>query len=172
VTSQFVLRGTAMPKHHRITAALLLAVCSAPVIAQDPAQTDPDKIVLEAKVGSVMTSTGGDFQSVDTGKLLVEGESMMLNDGAKATVVYYYYYDEGKRYRKCVEEYRGPDTFVIDDSCKAAAWLTSHRGTVFLVGGAVLGAALLASRGDTAGAPGAPGAPGGPGGGPISAGPN
>ena len=142
-----------MPKHQRFTVALLLAACAAPVMAQDPAQPAPDKIVLETKVGSVMTSTGGDYQSADTGKLLVDGESMMLNDGAKATVVYYYYSDDGKRYRKCVEEYRGPDTFVIDDSCKAAAWLTSNRGIGFVVGGAVVAAALLAGGDDDDNAP-------------------
>ena len=132
-----------MPKHYQFTAALLLAVCAAPVFAQD--QAKPDSIVLETKVGSVMTSTGGDFQTADTGKQLVEGESMMLNDGAKATVVYYY--DNGKR--KCVEKYAGPNTFVIDDSCKAAAWITSNpRGTALIVGGAVVAAALLAGGSD------------------------
>jgi hypothetical protein len=134
--------------HHRSFAALLLAVFAAPVMAQDPAQPAPDKIVLETKVGSVMTSTGGDFQTADAGKELVRGESMMLNDGAKATVVYYYYFDDGKRIRKCVEKYAGPETFVIDDSCKAAAWLTSNpRGTALIVGGAVVAAALLGGGG-------------------------
>lgn len=136
-----------MPKHHKLSVALLLAVCAAPAFAQD--QAKPDSIVLETKVGSVMTSTGGDFQSADTGKQLVEGESMMLNDGAKATVVYYY--DNGKR--KCVEKYAGPNTFVIDDSCKAAAWLTSNRGIGVVVGGAVVAAALLSGGNDDNGPP-------------------
>ena len=131
-----------MPTHHQFTAALLLAMCAAPVFAQD--QAKPDSIVLETKVGSVMTSTGGDFQNVETGKLLVEGESMMLNDGAKATVVYYY--DNGKR--KCVEKYAGPNTFVIDDSCKAAAWLGSNRGIGYVLGGAAVAAALLVGGGN------------------------
>ena len=135
-----------MPKHHTFIAALMLAVCAAPALAQQ--QDKPDSIVLEAKVGSVLTSTGGDYQSVDTGKLLVEGESMMLNDGAKATVVYYY--DNGKR--KCVEKYAGPNTFVIDDSCKAAAWLGSNRGIGYVVAGGVI-AALLLSDGDDDDAP-------------------
>jgi hypothetical protein len=137
-----------MQKHHRFTIALILAVCAAPALAQQ--QDKPDTIVLEAKVGSVLTSTGGDYQTVDTGKLLVEGESMMLNDGAKATVVYYY--DNGKR--KCVEKYTGPNTFVIDDSCKAAAWITSNpRGTALIVGGAVVVAALLGGGDDDNGPP-------------------
>ena len=141
-----------MTKMSMTTAALLLALSAAPVFAQD--QAKPDSIVLETKVGSVMTSTGGDYQSAATGKQLVEGESMMLNDGAKATVVYYYYYDDGKRFRKCVEEYRGPNTYVIDDSCKAAAWLPSNpRGTALIVGGAVVAAALLAGGSNDGNAP-------------------
>jgi hypothetical protein len=129
------------------TLALLAAACCVPAHAQDVVK--PDKIVLEEKTGSVMTSTGGDFQTADTGKLLADGESMMLNDGAKATVVYYYYYDdEGNRFRKCVEKYSGPDTFVIDDSCKAAAWITSNpRGAAWIIGGAAVGAALLGGGG-------------------------
>jgi hypothetical protein len=131
-----------MQKLSMTTAALLLAVCAAPVFAQD--QTKPDSIVLETKVGSVMTSTGGDYQSADVGKKLVEGESMMLNDGAKAEVVYYY--DNGRR--KCVEKYSGPNTFVIDDSCKAAGWMASNpKGTALIIGGAVVAAALLTGGG-------------------------
>ena len=130
------------------SAVLMFAAIVGPVSAQDPAQAQekPDSIVLETKVGSVLTSSGGDFRNVQEGKVLVQGESMMLSDGAKATVVYYYYYDEGKRFRKCVEKYAGPDTFVIDDNCKAAvAWLNSGpSGTAMIVGGAVVAAALLA----------------------------
>jgi len=122
--------------------ALLSAACCAPAFAQDG--TKPDSIVLETKVGSVLTSTGGDYQSVESGKLLIDGESMMLNDGAKATVVYYY--DNGKR--KCVEKYAGPNTIVIDDSCKPAGWLTSNPRTALVVGGAVVAAALLAGGGN------------------------
>jgi len=135
-----------MQKLFMTTAALLLAVGAAPVFAQE--QSKPDSIVPEEKGGNVMTRPRRDHQSVNTGKLLVEGESMMLNDGAEATVVYYYYYDEGKRFRKCVEKYSGPNTFVIDDSCKAAAWLpSSPRGTALMVGGAVVAAALLTGGG-------------------------
>jgi hypothetical protein len=142
-----------MPKQVLFTLALLAAACWVPAFAQDVVK--PDKIVLEEKTGSVMTSTGGDFQTADAGKLLADGESMMLNDGAKATVVYYYYYDdEGNRFRKCVEEYSGPDTFVIDDSCKAAAWITSNpRGTLLILGGAAVVAALLGGGGNDDDAP-------------------
>ena len=131
-----------MTKHTKIAAVLLLAICAVPAMAQD--QEKPDKIVLEQKVGSVMTSTGGDYQSANIGAQLVVNESMMLSDGAKATVVYYY--DNGKR--KCTESYAGPNTFVIDDSCKKAAYLTSKGGiwngnTAIIVGAAVIGGAII-----------------------------
>ena len=132
-----------MPKLSMTTAALLLALSTAPVFAQD--QAKPDSIVLETKVGSVMTSTGGDFQSADTGKLLVDGESMMLTDGAKATVVYYY--DNGNR--KCVEQYAGPNTYVIDDRCIKAGWVgngSPGKSALVIVGAGLIGAAVLESK--------------------------
>lgn len=140
-----------MPKQLLLTAVLSVA-CLGPAYAQDAPK--PDKIVLEAKVGSVLTSTGGDFQSVENGKLLVQGESMMLSDGAKANVVYYY--GEGTDMKSCVEKYTGPNTVVIDDSCKKAAalWGSSNPGgTALIVGGVVVAAALLASGNDDDDAP-------------------
>ena len=134
-----------MPKSCQSAAALLLALGVSPVFAQDTVK--PDSIVLETKVGSVMTSTGGDYQSAAPGKQLVEGESMMLNDGAKATVVYYY--DNGDR--KCVEHYAGPNTYIIDDSCTKAAWIPNDspgKSAFVIVGAGVIGAAILASMDD------------------------
>lgn len=131
-----------MPKQFMFSLALLLAACVAPAFAQEAAKAG--NIVLETRVGSVMTSTGGDYQSAAAGKQLVEGESMMLNEGATAKVVYYY--DNGQR--KCVENYAGPNTYVIDDSCNAAALLPlSSRGTALIIGGALVATALLASGG-------------------------
>ena len=136
-----------MTKLTKLFAAVLLAACTVPAMAQDAQNTQtPEKIVLEQKAGSVMTSTGGDFETARVGELLVENESMMLADGAKAQVVYYY--DNGNR--KCVENYEGPNTIVIDDSCnKAAAYLTnggSQLGNAAIItGAALIGAAILES---------------------------
>lgn len=123
--------------------AILASVFAAPVIAQEM----PEKIVLEAKVGSVMTSTGGDYQSAGVGNMLVRDQSLMLSEGAKATVVYYY--DNGNR--KCTEHYTGPNTYVIDDNCRAAAWLpTSNSGVsaAIIIGTGVVIGALLEGMGD------------------------
>jgi len=136
-----------MTKTSSLLAASLLAMLAIPAMAQQSEQSKPDSIVLETKTGSVMTSTGGAYESVAAGKQLVTGESMMLTDGAKATVVYYY--DNGNR--KCVERYAGPNTYVIDDSCKKAAWMTNGspgKSALIIVGAGLIGAAVLASMDD------------------------
>ena len=133
-----------MKKTTQLFAALLLASATTCAFAQD--QQKPEKIVLEQKVGSVMASAGGDYETANVGKLLIENESLMLSEGAKATVVYYY--DNGKR--KCTEVYEGPNTFIIDDSCKKAAYLTNNRGSVAVIAGAaIIGGAILESMDKT-----------------------
>lgn len=122
----------------KLVVTLLAVGCAAPAFAQDK----PDSIVLETKAGSVMTSSGGAYETAASGKQLVEGESMMLADGAKATVVYYY--DNGDR--KCVENYAGPNTYVIDDSCTKAAWIpngTAGSSALIIVGAGLIGGAIL-----------------------------
>ena len=129
-----------MTKTLKFSVAFLGLALAAPAIAQDK----PDSIVLESKVGSVMTTTGGAYETASTGKQLVEGESMMLSDGAKATVVYYY--DNGDR--KCVESYTGPNTYVIDDRCTKAGWVdgtSPGKSALVIVGAGLIGAAVLES---------------------------
>lgn len=127
---------------------LVLAACVMPAFAQDGVDPSekPDKIVLEQKIGSVMTSTGDNYETAKPGQLLIRDESMMLSDGAKATVVYYY--DNGKR--KCTEEYKGPNTFVIDDSCKKAVYMAGNQGLQagIISGAAVIGAVIINSMGN------------------------
>ena len=115
----------------------------------------PDRIVLESKAGSVMTSTGGEYQTANVGKLLVVGESMMLADKSNATVVYYYLNDNGDVVRKCTERYAGANTYVIDDSCvPAAAWAGARSpGAGWIVGAALVGAAILESMDESPAGP-------------------
>lgn len=129
--------------------------------AQDPVEK-ADKIVLEEKAGSVLSSTGAQYQSASVGKLFINGESMMLGDEAKATVVYYYLDSDGDLRRKCTEKYVGPNTFTIDDSCKKGVWWTEGSGTAggssssgfaggagVIIGAGVIGAAILEGMDDT-----------------------
>ena len=149
-----------MARKLTLIAAWIASAIAMPALAQDAAQEKPESIVLESKVGSVMGSAGGqgEYVTVNEGRQLVVGQSLMLNEGAIATVVYYY--DSGRR--KCVEKYEGPNTYIIDDSCKKAAYLSNgNAGTsaAIIVGAGVIGAAIIGS-GDNV-------APG-----PLSTGPN
>jgi hypothetical protein len=126
-------------------AALLFAASAS---AQTPGS--PDRIVLESKTGSVMASTGGEYQSANPGRQLAVGESLMLGERANATVVYYYTNANGDVVRKCTERYSGANTYVIDDSCvPAAAWTGARSpGAGWIVGAALVGAAILNSMDD------------------------
>lgn len=120
-----------------------VAVYAAPVSAQND-KSDWDKIVLEDKAGNVMTSTGGEYQTAQIGKLLVVGENMLLSgEKTLAKVVYYELDDNGKVIRKCVRDYRDPDTYIIDASCVPAAVWTAGTGKTPIVLGAAVVAALL-----------------------------
>lgn len=144
--------------------ALALLAAGAPAFAQSAGgaprnDSDWDKIVLEDKAGNVMTSTGGDYQAANIGQQLVVGERMMLTgDVSKAKVVYYKLDRDGDVIRKCVKDYRDPETYIIDASCvPAAAWWSGapSSGGGIVAGAAVAGALLLNSQGNVPVQPGA-----------------
>lgn len=135
-----------MTRKSKLVAALIACAIGMPAFAQDPVPEKPESIVLESKVGSVMGSVGGqgEYVTVNEGRQLVEGQSLMVSEGALATVAYYY--DNGRR--KCVEKYEGPNTFIIDDSCRKAAYMsngTPVKSAAIIVGAGLLGAAVLES---------------------------
>ena len=126
---------------------LASAVFAVQAMAQTADQSDWDRIVLEDKAGNVMTSTGGDYQTAEIGKLLVVGENMMLSgEKSLAKVVYYELDDNGNVVQKCVRDYKDPNTYIIDASCVPAAAWASSKGVI--IGAAVVAAALLGSGGD------------------------
>lgn len=132
----------------KLSLALLAvaALAATPAFAQQ-GKTDWDKIVLEDKAGNVMTSTGGDYQTAEIGKLLVVGENMMLSgEKSLAKVVYYELDDNGNVVHKCVRDYKDPNTYIIDASCVPAAAWASNKGVI--IGAAVVAAALIGSGGD------------------------
>ena len=125
----------------------LLACVGVAGAQQQQDKSDWDKIVLEDKAGNVMTSTGGDYQTAEIGKLLVVGENMMLSgEKSLAKVVYYELDDNGNVVQKCVRDYKDPNTYIIDASCVPAAAWASSKGVI--IGAAVVAAALLGSGGD------------------------
>lgn len=123
-------------------ALALLAMSGFAHAQQDQGKSDWDKIVLEEKAGSVMTSNGGEYQTASIGKQMVVGEHMMLSgDKPKAKVVYYELDDEGRVVDKCIRDYVDPNVYIIDATCKpVAAWMSGNKG---IVAGTVAGAALI-----------------------------
>lgn len=128
----------------------LLAFVGVAGAQQQQDKSDWDKIVLEQKAGSVMTSTGGEYETAPIGKEMIVGEHMMLSgEKPKAKVVYYELDDEGRVVDKCVRDYVDPNVYIIDATCKPiVAWTSNGKGIV--IGAALVGAALLGSDGDEA----------------------
>lgn len=121
-------------------AAVLLvasAAFAAPAFAQD------SSITLRVDSGSVMSSTGGEYASANTGKPLVVGEKIMINAGSSATALY----DNG-----CTVRFAEPGVYEVPAECTKAAWANSGRGNgmnaAIIIGAGVIGAALINSQGN------------------------
>ena len=118
-------------------AAILLAASAAfaaPAFAQDNSS-----ITLRVDTGSVMSSTGGEFASANTGKPLAVGEKLMINAGSSATAVY-----EGG----CTVEFKEAGVFEVPGECKKAAWANNGgagKNAAIIIGAGVIGAALINS---------------------------
>lgn len=90
---------------------------------------------LHVERGSAMTSQGGEFASAHSGQALIEGERLMLPEGASVIVKYS---------NDCERKYSAPGVFVINNDCVPAAVLGTS-GALKVAGGVLLGAALLHS---------------------------
>lgn len=117
----------------KIILTALAALCLSPAaFAQSPSV----KGVLRVHEGSVMVLRNGSYEKAATSEDVQEGESVMLQDGARATV----------SFEACEETLRGPNTFVLEKkTCpKTAVLPASSRAAVGMVAGAALmGAAIL-----------------------------
>ena len=67
--------------------ATLLIAASAAFAAPAFAQNDAG-ILLRVDSGTVLSSTGGEYQAANTGKPLTVGEKLMVNAGSSATAVF------------------------------------------------------------------------------------
>lgn len=116
-------------------ASLMIAVSLALTASVSASASDVDA-TLRVDRGSVMTSQGGEFSSAQTGKVLVEGERLMVTEGAVATVIY----DED-----CTREYSAPGVYVIERDCKRVAALagTDWASAAKIAAGVGVGAAIL-----------------------------
>ena len=123
-----------------------LAVAVTLALAASAASAADGDITLRVDRGSIMTSTGGEFASAQSGKVLIEGERMMVTEGASATV----FYD-----RDCRREYTAPGVYEIERDCKRAVAMV---GTDWLSAGKIalgvgVGAAILANMDKSGGKP-------------------
>ena len=120
-------------------AAVLLAASAAfaaPAFAQD------SSITLRVDSGSVMSSTGGEYASANTGKPLAVGEKLMINAGSSASAVF----DGG-----CTVEFKDAGVYEVPGGCNKTASASSGSGNTMnaaiIVGAGVIGAALINSQG-------------------------
>lgn len=132
-----------MNKLTALLAATTMTFICLPAIAQETPPT------LRVDRGSVMTSDGGEFAAAQSGKVLVEGERVMVTEGAAASVVY----DTG-----CVREYTAPGVYAVQPVCVPSATATGEAaidwGAAGLItAGVAIGAAVLASMDDVAAPP-------------------
>lgn len=129
-----------------ITASVALA---APVFAQGPVQNQ--NIILKVDAGSVLTSTGGEFVSANSGQQVMIGEKLLINTGSNARLVY----DRGNNEPTddCVIDFRKPGVYNVPTDCKmAVAWTgggTSQVGNAaIIVGTGLVLAALIGNSSD------------------------
>ena len=133
----------------RLVIAALIAssvAFSGPVFAQGPDQAQT--LVLKVDSGSILTSTGGEYVSAETGQTVVPGQKLMVNADSSARVVY----DQGNTDPKddCVIEFNKAGVFDVPSECKrAVAWVPGSNGktALYVIGGAAVAAALIGSGG-------------------------
>lgn len=106
-----------------LAVAASAAMFAAPAFAQDVVAP-----TLSVEQGSVMTSTGGEFVTAPSGKLLAPGERVMVGEGASASVVY----SNG-----CAYEYSEPGVYSVPATCTGGA---AQRGNAAGVAGTDLAA--------------------------------
>ena len=120
-----------------LAAALLAGMAFASAHAAEGVAT------LRVERGNVMTSTGGEFVTARSGAQLVEGERLMLTDGASASVVYD---------NQCSEPYTAAGVFVVDAVCNSMGAVETATGAVATaaVGPAGIGSSGLIAAGSIA----------------------
>lgn len=117
--------------------ATALSAVALPAMAQDNVAT------LRVDSGSIMTSTGGEFATAGTGAPLIEGERVMVAEGAIATVVY----PSG-----CTRQYAEPGVYVVPDDCNVAGVAAAGvdwKSAGLITAGVGVGAAILANQDDS-----------------------
>ncbi|RYE54847.1 MAG: hypothetical protein EOP18_06825 [Rhizobiaceae bacterium] len=106
------------------------ALFAAPAFAQNDAN-----IVLRVDSGTVLSSTGGEYQAANTGKPLAVGEKIMVNAGSSATALF----DGG-----CMVSFSQPGVYSVPAECKGTRLSAGQgSGALIIAGAAIIGAAAL-----------------------------
>ncbi|MFC5489974.1 hypothetical protein [Dokdonella soli] len=112
--------------------SVVVAAISLPTYAQQDLQ-DSNLPTLQVNKGVVMSSTGGDFVTVATGKQLTKDERLMVTKDSSATVIYKHH---------CQLAYDKPGVYTIEDECRAGV-LPGGAGTVAIVVADVVAAGVI-----------------------------
>ena len=114
-----------------------LAALSAPAFAQDAPAT------LRVETGTAMVSdSGGQFESANTGRTLDAGDKVMVNADSRVTLQY----GNG-----CTMVLSTPGVYNVPGTCTRAAWARTGNPVpagLIIAGVAVLGAAAMNSMDD------------------------
>lgn len=114
-------------------ATTLLFAVAVPALAQDSGA------ILQIERGSAMTSSGGEFVTVNSGASVSSGQRLMLPENSAVTLVY----GNG-----CNRRYTAPGVYVIEPACVAgtvADGPVDWRSAGIITGGVLIGAAILAN---------------------------
>lgn len=109
-----------------------------------------ENITLRIKNGSVMTSSGGEFVTAQSGQALSQGEKLSVSADTRAQAVY----DRGTADTgdDCVIEFKAAGVYEVPGDCKpAGAWQANSSGVnLWIVGAVAVGLGIeLGSAGDT-----------------------
>lgn len=112
------------------------------------AQSQDNNITLQVDTGSVMTSTGGDYASANSGQMLVVGEKVMVNAGSSAVAIFK---------NGCRVEFRQPGVYTVPAECRAAGWTNgshaSGSNALIIAGTAVAIGAVIGGQNNTPNGP-------------------
>lgn len=102
-----------------------------------------ENVTLRIRNGSVMTSSGGEFVTAQSGQGLTRGEKLSISNATYAQAVY----DRGTQDTRddCVIEFKTAGVYEVPGDCKpAGAWQAGSNGiNKWIVAGVAIGAAAM-----------------------------
>lgn len=130
---------------------VILLAASSLLLAGVACAQSQENITLRINKGSVMTSSGGDFMTAQSGQALSQGEKLSVSADTHAQAVY----DRGTADTSddCVIEFKAAGVYEVPGDCKpAGAWQANSNGVnMWIVAAVVTGLGIeLGSSSNTA----------------------